>query len=218
MTNGAQITNVYIDGFNLFYGALKGSPHKWLDIEALCKKLLPPERHQLKRVRYFTARISARKNDPQGPVRQETYLRALAAAQPLVTAHFGLFKTRPTRMPLAKPQPHGPKTVEVLKTEEKGSDVNLATYLLVDAFRNDAECFVVISNDSDLVEPIRIVRHELGKAVGIIHPGDPKHRSRELIDCQPTFFKQIRQGALAASQLPAHLTDAAGTISKPSDW
>jgi hypothetical protein len=36
-------TNVYIDGFNLFYGALKASPYKWLDPEALCHHLLPKD-------------------------------------------------------------------------------------------------------------------------------------------------------------------------------
>lgn len=214
----AKVTNIYIDGFNLYYGSLKGTPNRWLDLEALAKRLLPPDRHQIKRIRYFTARISARAGDPHGPVRQETYLRALAAAQPLVTAHFGNFKTRPTRMWLANPPVNGPKTVEVLKTEEKGSDVNLATYLLADAFRGDASCFVVITNDSDLTEPIRIVRHEVGMDVGIINPQPSHKRSRDLLSCNPTFFKQLRQGALAACQLPEHLTDAAGTISKPTDW
>jgi hypothetical protein len=60
--------------------------------------------------------------------------------------------------------------VWVWKTEEKGSDVNLATHLLHDAYRNDHELAVVISNDSDLVVPIQIVRHELGKPVGVFVP------------------------------------------------
>lgn len=213
-----RVTNVYIDGFNLYYGALKGTAYKWLDIESLCTKLLPPAKHQLKRIRYFTARVSARPGDLQGPIRQETYLRALAAAQPLVHSHFGTFQTKPTRMPLTKPTPSGPKTVEVIKTEEKGSDVNLATYLMLDAFRSDAESFVVISNDSDLTEPIRIVCHELGKSVGIINPHPPERRSRNLLSCKPTFFKQLRGSAVASSQLPEHLTDAAGMIFKPADW
>lgn len=51
-------TNVYIDGFNLFYGALKGSPYKWLDLEALCHQLLPKD--SIHRIRYFTAKVSAR--------------------------------------------------------------------------------------------------------------------------------------------------------------
>jgi hypothetical protein len=56
------------------------------------------------------------------------------------------------------------------ETEEKGSDVNLAAYFLTDAFRGDAEAFVIVSNDSDLMEPMRIVRHEPGMVVGILNP------------------------------------------------
>ena len=44
MSNPSQrppSTHVYIDGFNLYYGALKGTPYKWLDLEALCRKLMP---------------------------------------------------------------------------------------------------------------------------------------------------------------------------------
>lgn len=117
---------------------------------------------------------------------------------------------------LAKPQAKGQRTAEVIKTEEKGSDVNLATYMLVDAFREDAEAFVVVSNDSDLTEPIRIVRHELGQTVGILNP----HRrpSQALLGCSPTFIKQIRKGVLSKSQLPVQLTDIHCTITKPSSW
>ncbi len=69
----------------------------------------------------------------QGPVRQQAYLRALYTL-PKVEVHFGNFMVTETRMPLATPPVVGAKTVKVIKTEEKGSDVNLATYLLVDAF------------------------------------------------------------------------------------
>jgi len=209
-----MLTNVYVDGFNLYYGCLKGTPHKWLDLEALCARLLP--QNEIKRIRYFTAKISARPGDVHGPVHQDAYLRSLTT-RPTTSVHLGHFLTNTTRMPVAKPVAGGPKTVEVIKTEEKGSDVNLATYLLVDAFRQDADAFVVISNDSDLTEPIRIVRHELGKVVGILNP--QRHPSRALLSCKPTFFKQIRGGVLAASQFPAQLVDAAGsTITKPANW
>jgi len=208
------ITNVYVDGFNLYYGCLKGSPHKWLDLESLCGHLLPA--HQIKRIRYFTAKVAAR-TDPQAPVRQDTYVRALETLT-TISIHYGHFLTQTTRMALAQPSAGGPKTVEVIKTEEKGSDVNLATYLLVDAFRQDAEAFVVISNDSDLKEPIRIVCHELNYTMGLINPHPPAKRSRALENCKPTFFKQIRQGVLAASQFPSDLNDAAGAFHKPADW
>jgi hypothetical protein len=35
-------TIVYIDGFNLYYGAVKGTPYKWLDLKSVCQKLLDP--------------------------------------------------------------------------------------------------------------------------------------------------------------------------------
>ena len=49
-------TFVYVDGFNLFYGALKGTPFKWLDPVSLFEKVLQP-RHDILKVKYFTARV-----------------------------------------------------------------------------------------------------------------------------------------------------------------
>lgn len=102
--------------------------------------------------------------------------------------------------------------VEVIKTEEKGSDVNLATYLLIDAFRSDSDMAVVVSNDSDLCEPIRIVQDEFRVPVGLLIPHS--RTSEALRKLGPAFVKQIRRGPLSASQLPAKVTDARGrTIS-----
>jgi hypothetical protein len=74
-------TNVYIDGFNLYYGCLKGTPHKWLDLGFFCQASFPPPRNQINRIRYFTAHVNARANNPQQRVRQQTYLRALRTIQ-----------------------------------------------------------------------------------------------------------------------------------------
>jgi uncharacterized LabA/DUF88 family protein len=205
-------TIVYIDGFNLYYGAVKGTPNKWLDLEALCRRLLPKD--NVVKIRYFTALISARPSDPQQPARQQTYLRALETL-PLVEIHYGHYLSHPVRMRLANPPARGPKTAEVIKTEEKGSDVNLATYLLLDAFRQQCDTAVVISNDSDLAEPIRVAEQELGIKVGIVNPQKPQHRSRAM---RSTFFKQLRPGVLASCQLPPTLQDAQGVIHKPARW
>jgi hypothetical protein len=80
-------------------------------------------------------------------------------------------------MRLANPAPGAPKTADVIKTEEKGSDVNLATYLLADAYEDDGEASAVISNDADLAEPIRLVCHRLSRTVGVINPHRPYRRS-----------------------------------------
>jgi hypothetical protein len=144
--------NVYVDGFNLYYGALKdkGPGFKWLDLATLLTKHLIPA-NPINRIRYFTARVSGRPGDLDAPVRQDTYLRALATI-PNLTVHLGHFQRTKVRMPLVDPPSGGQKTVKVYKTEEKGSDVNLATYLLLDAFQQDCDLAVVISNDSDLEE------------------------------------------------------------------
>jgi uncharacterized LabA/DUF88 family protein len=205
-------TNVYVDGFNLYYGALKGTKYKWLDLMQMCQLLLP--QNTIHCIKYFTARVNARPNNPDQPVRQQAYIRALQTL-PNLRVVFGHFLTSEVMMPVAYPVQGQPRYIKVIKTEEKGSDVNLATHLLNDGYKKDYDIAVVITNDSDLLEPIRIVRQELGLRVGILNPH--KRPSRALLP-HVMFIKQIRVGVLAQSQFPNTLTDANGTFSKPRGW
>lgn len=71
-----MLTNVYIDGFNLYHRALQREPRfKWLDLAKLCRTLLLA--HEIRRIRYFTAIVQRRPEDPQQQRRQLIYLRAL---------------------------------------------------------------------------------------------------------------------------------------------
>ena len=207
-------TNVYVDGFNLYYGCVKGTPHRWLDLAQLCRILLPSNR--IHRIRYFTALVQPRPDNPQQPERQQTYLRALRTI-PNLSIHYGHFLSHVTRLPLAQPPVQGPRTVEVVRSEEKGSDVNLVTALLVDGFTQDFNVAVVVSNDSDLLAPIRVVREQLGCRVGVFNPHPRKRRSRALFQVA-TFWKQMSRRALQASQVPNTLNDSHGTITKPQGW
>jgi uncharacterized LabA/DUF88 family protein len=206
-------TNVYIDGFNLYYGCLKGTSYKWLDLEAFCTRLLPKD--DVQRIRYFTARVIPRPDDPDVDKRQRAYLRALGTL-PKVSVHLGHFLSYPTRMALANPPAVGSKTVEVIKTEEKGSDVNLASHLLMDVFTRDCDVAVVISNDGDLKEPLMMARR-LGCTVGIVNPHSKGNPSKALASCA-SFYKGVRPSALSASQLPVTLSDGRGTFQKPQAW
>lgn len=212
-------TNVYIDGFNLYYGALRKTLFKWLDLAALCSILLP--RRQIKRIRYFTARINAWPHDQQAPVRQDVYLRALRTI-PNLSIHEGQFKPRPSWMPkspLVYTNPSDPpQLVRVLRTEEKGSDVNLATYLLIDCFDSDFDEAVVISNDSDLSLPIEMVKDKFRKAVGVINPHPKTKISGELIKAASWHFRTINKKVLAKCQFPPTLVDSKGTFQKPATW
>jgi hypothetical protein len=187
MPESKQRTIVYVDGFNLYYGALKDRPNRWLDLAALSQHLLKPT-HAL-------------------------------ATIPNLSIHFGHFLTRKANRRLVRPPRRGSSNRQVWNTEEKGSDVNLASYLLIDGFRARYDIAVVISNDSDLKTPVEFVREDLGAPVGILNPH--KNRSWALSPKQlpkGSFYKPIRSAALAASQLPPTLTDADGTIHKPKGW
>jgi len=122
-------------------------------------------------------------------------------------------------MPLAGCPPNAQRFVKVIKTEEKGSDVNIATYLLRDGYNGLYDVAVLVSNDSDLLEPVRIVRHELDLPVGIVFPmiDQKRHPSQTLIK-EASFVKRVRRGALAASQFPVMLKDANGSFTKPTSW
>lgn len=146
-------TNVYVDGFNLYYGAVRNTPYRWLDIHKLCCLLFP--KNKIHCIRYFTAPVRNTPDDPSKAQRQQTFIRALETL-PNFSVHYGSFLASNVRMPLVKPT-STQRNALVVKMEEKGSDVNLASLLLVDAFRSDFEVAVVISNDSDLVLPIKIV-------------------------------------------------------------
>lgn len=195
-----------------YYGAVKGTPHKWVDLEAVCRRLLP--RDDIVKIRYFTARIAERPDDPQRPIRQDTYLRALET-NPLIETHFGHFVTRRTRLPLAEPTQGLPSIVEVLKPEEKGSDVNLATHLVADAFQQRCTKAVVISNDADLAEPVRVVRSECNIHVEIVNP-HPRHRRS--LKLQGSDFRQLRAEVVAECQLPPVLHGEQGEIHRPEGW
>jgi hypothetical protein len=206
-TTGA--CNVYVDGFNLYYGLLKGSPHKWLDLGALFRMIFP--QYQIHRIRHFTAKVKAHPNDPTKPSRQDAYLRALQTI-PNLTIHFGHFLSSKTRMPNAHPPPN---TVEVIKTEEKGSDVNLASYLLIDAFGGDFERAVVVSNDSDLSFPIEHVTQELHLPVTVPNPhAKPSHELRRVA----TAVRPLRKGPVQACQFAPVIQNSHGNVTKPVCW
>lgn len=125
-------TYVYVDGLNLYYRALRGTPYKWLDLLALCKQSLRPQNHILK-IEYFTARILPTARDPLQNRQQDLYLQALRKHHPeQIDIHLGHFLMKPARFPLADPSENG-RIVTVLRSEEKGSDVNLAVHMVSDA-------------------------------------------------------------------------------------
>jgi len=205
-------TIIYIDGFNFYYRAVKNTPYKWLDFRSLFLKLLS-QNNQIIQIKYFTALVSGKQN-PQKPIKQQTYLRALKSFIPEIKIYYGHFLTHEVYAPLAKPI-NNKRTVRIIKTEEKGSDVNIAVHLLNDAWLNNYDCAIIVSNDSDLAEAMRLVKeHHPNKLLGLVMPGKG-HPSKELMKYSD-FVKRIRTGILKLSQLPNPIPET--NIYKPKDW
>lgn len=207
----ASKTIIYVDGFNLYYGALKKPNFKWLDLEKLCSLILP--QNEIVKIKYFTALVSQTEENPSAPVCQLTYLRALKTL-PKVEIHYGHYLTQHKPRRLSK-FPDLP--VRVIIPEEKGSDVNLASHLLHDAHKNRFETAVVISNDSDLVAPIRFIREDLGvgKEVGIFNP---QENDSVQLKKFASFYRPLRQGPISGAQFPVEMSDQDGTFRKPEEW
>jgi hypothetical protein len=210
---------VYVDGFNLYRQKLTHHPEtKWLDLVKLSELLLPT--HDIVAVRYFTANIRPMLGtDPQGPIRQQTYLRALQT-DPRVSIYHGTFrmdKRWMVSMPVTIGDDGKPNVVRVRKTEEKGSDVNLASYMIFDACRSAADVHVLVSNDSDYATALSILTNEVGAAWGLFSPVDSPNTV--LLRERPVFVKSIRKGVLLAAQFPDEMhSKSDGRITRPTNW
>ena len=209
---GPLRTTVYVDGLNLYFGCLKDTPFRWLNVAELCRRSLPAA-CSLTHIHYFTGRISSNGRDPEGAANQQTFLRALATL-PNLTVYCGETTESVRRRPLAFPVAGLPSYVDVLERQERGTDVHLSTLLLRDAHRNAFDVAVVISDDSDLVRPIEVVRRDHEKPVQVL---SPRGRAHHLAGAA-THFQPIDPQHLRDSQFPPLLADAAGPFHRPNGW
>jgi hypothetical protein len=226
---------VYIDGFNFYY-SIRFTPYRWVNPVALCELLFPSL--DIQKVKYFTAKVKPHADDPDARNRQAIYLRALETLEPKLAVYEGHFLKKKNWMPLAVRDfpkwrrlllalalgqkrvldPGTPK-VRVWKTEEKGSDVNLASHLIVDAFEGNFEEAVVVSNDGDLEYPLRYVREMPGsKKVTLCNAASFRHERLAPQGVPGSGYKRIRHGPLSVSQFPVAMQDAEGSFHRPPGW
>lgn len=185
--------NLYYGGRGLCGRSTAG--WRWLDVGALSRTLVA-SRHNwvgasVDKVIYCTARIDAVTN-PSGHVDQDIYLKALVASGSVTHIEYGNYVARVKYAPMAvrdaqgNPQVVGPAwpvmvqdsqgahvtggtaIVSYLHREEKGSDVNIASHLLLDVADGSIDGAIVISNDSDLRFPVQRARTKV--PVGLINP------------------------------------------------
>ena len=137
-------TIAYVDGFNLFYGLLKGTLDLWLDPVEFVRRLLREE------------------------------------------------------------------------LEEKRSDVNIATSMVLDAVNNRAESFVLVSGDTDFIGPVNIVRKDYGKNVIVLNP----HTRRSDLKQYASYYKDIPRDLPSQCQLPDEIPIGThgNVIRRPLSW
>lgn len=234
-TGNALRTRVYIDGYNLYYGCLKNSPHKWLDVRALIERILPsilfeqngePVRYTLQppAVKYFTAPILtafARSDDSVSC--QHHYHTALCAhlgdALEIIKGYHDAKPARAYAWEESK-APRECAMIEIWKLEEKQSDVALALNAFSDAVRHDVDQIIAVTNDSDFAPAMKMIRQHTQAIVGLIVPTRQKtnHVNAELDKHAHWTRTHIRDEEFAHSQLPAMIRLKHKTVHKPLSW
>ena len=195
-------TIVYIDGYNLYYGLLKGTKDKWLDLSKFARKLLPDD-NEIVAVKYFTSCTLTYPHDDAAVERQNIYLQAILTL-PDVKVINGFFKKNKVLMPVYE-EPckkcNVPQDgfVRVMRLEEKRSDVNLAVEMMVDAAQADVECLVVVTGDADQVGTVEAARWRFKKTVVVFNP---QTRMSDHLKRVASYYKSVPRDLPAQCQLP----------------
>ena len=205
-------TIFYIDGLNLYYGAVRPTPaFKWLDIGRYCRLLRPHD--DIRLIRYFSALIS-------GPTQmnQEIYLRALSTS-PLIEVTLGKFKNKTVKCGVAGCTMAGSKWY--LMPEEKRTDVNIAVFMVDDAYRDMCDQLVIFSGDSDLVPGVNMVRQRFPKKKIIVYvpSQNPVRGAAVELRTSAHIHRTLPILLLSKSQFPDQIPDGAGgTLTRPASW
>ena len=215
-----KTTVVYIDGSNLYYGQLRGSDNKWLDLEKFAKKLLSPD-HVITTVKYFTSRIIDKSSNQCHAQRQGQYLNALAN-RPRVEIIEGRYREQaellaPVREPcMSCDRKRDDGRIKVRRIMEKMTDVNIADAILRDAYERRAESLVLVSGDTDLAPIVKTVRYHIKIPILVFNP--QRSICNELRR-YATFYKNIPAGFCDGCRLPDSFGTSDGrTIHCPAAW
>jgi len=221
--DGYLRTVVYVDGYNLYYGLLRKSTLKWLDLFVLFRDHVLDSEADLVQVRYYTAPVLGRMCDsPESPQRQRRYLQALRKMYPgqIVIIEGKIIATTPYQR-LVKPIAGAAdlQMVQVYDFNEKKTDVNLAADLIADAWTGAYEQAVVCSNDTDLEAALATVRRYLpGIRLGLVAPipGDDHRRISTDLSRHTHWSKPLSPVHLRNAQLPERIPCSA--LRKPETW
>lgn len=228
-------TRVYVDGYNLYYGCLKGSVDKWLDLGSLFNQILPtvlfeqdgaPVRFDARSpfIKYFTAPILKNFAKADDSVRcQALYHSALSGHLgtdiQIVEGYYASQKAWLHSVQKGK-LPRDSNSTKVWKVEEKQSDVAIALHAYSDAIRGEVDQVVIVSNDTDLVPALEMIRQHTDTKIGLIVPTrDTTRRVNAALRENAHWVRShIVSDELASAQLPAVVFRSGKPVHKPVSW
>lgn len=234
-TTPATRTTVYVDGYNLYYGRLRGTDFKWLDLIKFIQNLLQQrdQNEQLAFVHLFTAHALASfaTHGQRSVEAQSAYIRALSAKysqQFKVTYGKHTFDRNGSLLPTFIDGQACDRTIRsrVWLLEEKKTDVNLAITMYRDVAKGLCDRIILISNDSDAEPSLEAIRKDFPDVmVGVITPihppkGTDAHRrlSGSLFKQSDWTVKYISDEDLFQAQLPDMIPTKKKPIRKPAHW
>jgi hypothetical protein len=229
-------TAVYVDGYNLYYGRLRGTAFKWLDLVKLFDDLLArrDQNEHLAKVHLFTAPALATfaTHGSASVEAQAAYHRALQTTygerfEAIYGSHS--YDRSGTLLPVYEPgQPFDrTRRVRVWKLEEKKTDVNLALRMYRDASKGLYDRIILVSNDSDAEPALDAMRTDFPHIMrGVVMPirlvvsAEPAHRrpSGSLAKQADWTLSHLSDQMLGAALLPDIIPTKKKPIRKPGHW
>lgn len=235
-------TRIYVDGYNLYYGCLKRSPHKWLDLLHLFEAHVlpssvpgagaastPPWQSATDPLLfYYTAPIKeVAAKAPDSVDSQKAYHAALQAHSgnrlKLVLGNYSLIKAKAKKI-----DPKDPKKpmglcdpVEIWKLEEKKSDVALSLQAYHDALTKQVDMVVIVTNDTDVAPALQMIRDNTEAQIGLVIPTTDQTRTpnTELVKLAHWTRTNITEVELKSAQLPLNVQKSNGKFTrKPISW
>ena len=228
-------TRVYIDGYNLYYGCLRKTAFKWLDLRALADTVLQSIRIDVGgipasmvldplAIKFFTAPILknfARSADSVSC--QMAYHQALrghlGTAVRVIEGYFSAELARAHRYEKGTPA-RDSELVDIWKLVEKQSDVALALHAYGDALRAEVDHIVIVTNDTDVVPCLDLIRAHTKASIGLVVP--TRHQERtvngDLSRRVDWVRAHLNDDELAACQLPNMVKLGQQAIHKPLSW
>lgn len=208
----AKRSIVYIDGFNFYYGAVKYSDCKWLDLQSYFERKRQDD--DVQKIWYFTARVSG-----AAAYRQTPYLEALSGL-PKIEIKYGLFKEKTLKCRVSAC--NLPETQREYKVpEEKGTDVNIGLQMIDDAYQGLCDRMILVSGDSDLVPAVQLVKKRHPQIeICVYIPSRDRHRgaARELRHSADKNYTLSPDGLMRQCQFPLVVRSGTTPITKPSSW